>query len=88
MVQIPSPWRGLAGGKRLVAARGRTVGEALANLVARYPGLRPRLRDETGELRSFVLVFLNGQDIRSQQGEDTPLGAGDQLALLPALEGG
>jgi molybdopterin converting factor small subunit len=87
-VRLPSPWRELAGGQRAVPVRGQTVAEGLSHLVARHPALRPRLRDETGQLRPSVLVFLNSQDIRSHQGEATPLRPGDEIAVLPALEGG
>jgi len=88
IVHIPSSFRELSGGESTARVAGRTVREALTALVALHPPLRPRLRDENGNIRQVVLVFLNSRDIRSQQGEDTPLADGDTLTIVPAIEGG
>lgn len=88
IVQIPPALQALAGGNREARVRGQTVGEALTDLAARYPALRPRLRGEDGQLRRFVLVFVNSEDIRSRQGEETPVREGDRLAIVPAVDGG
>jgi molybdopterin converting factor small subunit len=64
------------------------VGEALDNVIERYPGMRARLRAAGGELRSSVLFFLNSEDIRARDGEATPVAAGDELAIVPIVEGG
>jgi molybdopterin synthase sulfur carrier subunit len=88
VVQIPSPFRELSGGESSARVTGRTVREALAALVALHPALRPRLRDENGNIRQVVLVFLNSRDVRSQQGEDTPVADGDTLTIVPAIDGG
>jgi len=80
--------RALARGQRRVRVPGKTVGDVIGALVARYPRLGPRLRSEGGALRPFVLVFLNSQDIRALQGEKTAVHAGDELAFVQALEGG
>jgi molybdopterin synthase sulfur carrier subunit len=87
-VRLPSAFQEATRGRRQARVSGHTVGEALAALVARYPALRPRLRSESGALRPFVLVFLNSEDIRSQQGEETALRDGDELSIVPAIEGG
>ena len=88
MVQLPPSFDELTGGRRREQLRGRTVGEVLAALEARYPALRARLRNETGQLLTLALVFLNSEDIRSMQGEQTPVRAGDSIAIVPAVDGG
>lgn len=87
-IQLPSSFDELTGGRRRIELRGGTVGDLLAALEARYPALRPHLRDEAGRLRPFTLVFLNSEDIRSRQGEQTPVFQGDLLAIVPAADGG
>lgn len=87
-VRLPASFAGAAGGRRRLRVTGDRVGEALAALERRHPEIRALLRTESGELRPFVLIFLNSEDIRSRQGEETPLRAGDRLAIVPAVEGG
>lgn len=87
-ITLPHRLRPLAGGERAVRVSGRTVGEALDELVQRHPEVRSRLRDGSGRLRASVLFFLNSEDIRSKQGEDTPLADGDTLAIVPVADGG
>jgi len=87
-VYLPTPLRRLAEGQAKVAADGRTVEEALAALERRYPGLREQLRDPTGEVRSFINVFVNGTEIRTLQGAATPLREGDEISIIPAMAGG
>ncbi len=88
MIHLPHRLRTLAGEEKVVAVRGRTVGEALDDLILRYPDLRPRLREAGGQMRSFLLCFLNAEDIRARQGEATPLAEGDELTLVFVAEGG
>jgi len=87
-VRIPASLRALTGGSRLVRVSGHTVGEVLSALEDRHPGLRARLRGESGQLRGHILVFLNSEDIHTQAGESTTVQEGDDLVILPALEGG
>jgi molybdopterin converting factor small subunit len=87
-VRLAAPLRQRAGGRAALPVAGRTVGEVLAALVAEHPGLRPRLRSPTGGLRPHILVFVNAQDVRAREGEDTPLSPGDDVFILPAVEGG
>ncbi len=87
-VRIPGALRSLAGGRREARVRGATVGEALGGLAERYPGLRPRLRDESGRLRPSVLIFLNSVDIRSREGEQSALGGGDEIDIVLVADGG
>ena len=65
-----------------------SVGEALAQLVTRYPALRSRLCEQGGRLRPSVLFFVNSEDIRPLSGEQTPLSEGDEVAIVLLAEGG
>lgn len=86
-VQVPTPMREAAGGKAEVAVGGGTVGAALADLVARYPGLGAKLFDN-GKLRPFVNVVLNDEDIRYLDDLDTAVTDGAVVALIPSVAGG
>ncbi len=88
VVRIPPVLRASAGGHKQVEVPGATVGEVLAALVERFPGLRQQLLTEEGELNRFVNVYLNDQDIRYLQERATPVGERDTLIILPAMAGG
>lgn len=87
-VYVPTPLRRVTRGQARVAAEGRTVEEALSALERQYPGLREQLRDPTGQVRSFINVFVNGTEIRSLQGPATPLREDDEVSIIPAMAGG
>ena len=87
-VRIPSPLRPYAGGRAEVATSGETVAAVLAALVAESPELRRHLMGDDGRLRSFVNLYLNGEDVRTRAGLDTGLADGDELAIVPAIAGG
>jgi sulfur-carrier protein len=87
-VRIPSPLRKLAGGQDVIKAKGKTVGEVFQWLIETYPDLEERLRDEQGEMRRFISIFVNNEDIRFIQNFETPLKEGDQLSIIPAIAGG
>ncbi|MFB3882755.1 MAG: MoaD/ThiS family protein [Armatimonadota bacterium] len=87
-VRLPHSLRQLAGGRSSVRANGATVGAAISDLISQHPALRPRLRDSGGKLRSWVVFFLNDEDIRTREGELTPVADGDTLALVAVAEGG
>lgn len=86
-VRIPTPLRPLVRGQSLVHASGRTIFEVLEDLNKHYPGIRERLFDGP-ELRPFVNVYLNDEDIRFLQGEHTPVKEGDLVSIVPAIAGG
>jgi molybdopterin synthase sulfur carrier subunit len=86
-IQIPTPMREQSGGQAEVAVEGGTVGLALADLVARHPGLESKLF-HNGALRPFVNVFVNDEDIRFLDEMDTALADGAVVALIPAVAGG
>ena len=84
-VQIPTPLRSYTAGAKHVDAMGATLDELLADLDARYPGLRFRVVDEQGRLRQHMRIFVN-RDIEDDL--TTPVGADDEVVLMQALSGG
>lgn len=86
-VRIPPTLRGEVGGARQVEADGSTVRELLDDLAARYPALGAQLL-ENGDVAPFVNVYLGGEDVRTLEGLDTAVAAGQTLILLPAMAGG
>ena len=87
-VRIPTPLQRLTNGQGEVCCEGKTVSDLLADLERRHPGIKERLCDETGKLRRFVNVFVNEEDIRFLQGDQTPLKDGDDVSIIPAIAGG
>ncbi|HUJ11272.1 MAG TPA: ubiquitin-like small modifier protein 1 [Verrucomicrobiae bacterium] len=87
-VRIPTPLRKLTKDKDTVQAAGATIQDIIDSLEDQYPGLRERLCDERGELRRFVNVYLNDEDIRFAQGKSTPVKDGDEISVIPAIAGG
>ncbi len=87
-LRIPAPLRVYTGRQSSVALMGVTISEAMAELVERFPGLGKHLYDDRGTLRSFVHLYVNGEDIEGLEGMDTPLSPGDKLAIIPAIAGG
>ena len=87
-IHIPTPLRPYVEAQAVVEVEGATVAEALAALVARHTELRRHLYDERGQLRRYVNVYRNADDVRTLQREATPLGAGDTLSIVPSIAGG
>ena len=87
-VRIPTPLQRLTNGHGEVQCAGQTIVELLADLERRYPGVRERLCDEQGKLRRFVNVFVNEEDIRFLQGDQTAVKDGDEVSIIPAIAGG
>ncbi len=87
-VLIPTPLRQFTGGDAKVAVAGSSVAQVLDALDAAHPGIGERLRDDSGQLRRFVNVFVNGQNVRDGKGVDTPVSAGDEVGIIPAMAGG
>jgi molybdopterin synthase sulfur carrier subunit len=87
-VRIPTPLKKLAGEREVIKAEGETVGEVLQWLTEAYPGLKERLRDEQGEVRRFINIYVNDEDIRFHQNLETPVKEGDQVSIIPAIAGG
>ena len=87
-VRIPTPLRKLTNNEELVHVESATVGAAIQELQARFPGIAERLVDEQGEVRRFVNVYVNEEDIRFLQNRATPLKEGDEISIIPAIAGG
>lgn len=87
-VLIPTPLQKLTNGNAEVTADGSTVGDIVNALETQFPGIKERLCDGTGKLRRFVNVYLNNEDIRFEQNEETPVKDGDELSIIPAIAGG
>lgn len=87
-VLIPAPLRRFTEEHTSVEVEASTVAEAILKLDQLYPGIRERICDSDGRIRRFVSVFVNGKDIRSLQGIETPLKDGDEVGIIPAMAGG
>jgi molybdopterin synthase sulfur carrier subunit len=87
-VRIPTPLRKLTNNEELVPVTATTVGGAITELQARFPGIKERLLDEQGAVRRFVNVYVNEEDIRFLQNQQTPLKDGDEISIIPAIAGG
>jgi sulfur-carrier protein adenylyltransferase/sulfurtransferase len=87
-ILIPTPLRPYTDKQDSVDAAGATVGELLADLTRRHAGLKAHLYNEQGKLRSFVNVYINDEDIRYLQKEQTPVNAGDTISIIPSVAGG
>ena len=88
LVRIPTPLRAVTKGAAEVQAEADTVSGVIDDLERQYPGFRDRVLDGTGEIRRFINVYVNEEDVRFLDGNKTPLRAGDQLAIVPAIAGG
>ena len=87
-IRIPTPLRKLTGDLELVQAEGSTVGDLLRSLDGNYPGLKERICDESGNVRRFVNVYVNDEDIRFLEENATPVKDGDEISIVPAIAGG
>ncbi len=87
-VRIPTILRTYTGGAPTVTANGSTLGQVLDALEVGYPGIRPRILDETGRLRRFVNVYVGEDDVRFAGGLDAPTPAGCTVSVIPAVAGG
>ncbi|MFL6281467.1 MAG: ubiquitin-like small modifier protein 1 [Vicinamibacterales bacterium] len=87
-ILIPTPLRPFAGKQEFVEVEGRTVGDALQRLVGQYSDLRRHLYNDDGRLRSFVNIYVNDEDIRHLDREQTQLTAGDTISIVPSVAGG
>lgn len=87
-VRIPQPLRNLTGNLSTVSADATNLESLVANLEGSYPGMRERVMDETGQLRRFVNIYVNGDDVRFSDGLGTALKDGDEVSIVPAVAGG
>lgn len=87
-IRIPTPLRPYTGGNAEVPVAGPTVGAVLTDLTSRHPNLKQHLYTDAGDLRAFVNVFLNDEDIRHLKGAETPVQDKDRLMIIPSIAGG
>lgn len=87
-IRVPTPLRKLTGSQSEVQIEGDTIASVLANMEAAYPGIKDRLCDESGQVRRFINIYVNEEDIRFLQGTETNLKPGDKIAIVPAIAGG
>ncbi|MCH7567175.1 MAG: MoaD/ThiS family protein [Nitrospirae bacterium] len=87
-IRVPTPLRPYTEGQGRLQVEANTVGEALSELTARFPSIGPHLYNDEGELRPYVNLFVNDEDVRTLEGEQTAIHDGDTLMILPSIAGG
>ena len=87
-VRIPTPLRRVTNGEDKVTVEGANLSEIIGSLDNQYPGIRARICDDKGDLRNFVNVYVNGEDVRFLEGLDTSTKTGDEISIVPAVAGG
>ena len=87
-VRIPAPLQKLTQNQEKVEANGTNVKELIENLDKKFPGIRERICDENGKVRKFINIYVNEEDVRFLQQEKTPVKAGDEVSIIPAIAGG
>lgn len=87
-VRIPTPLRKLTNNQEVVQAEGATIGAVIDSLDESYPGLRERILNEAGDIRPFVNVYLNDEDVRFLEEKSSAVKEGDEISIVPAIAGG
>ncbi len=88
LVRIPTPLRRMTNGQNKVEMESSNLSELVEKLDSEYPGFKERLVDENGELRYFVNIYVNGEDVRFLKGLETATATGDEVSIVPAVAGG
>jgi len=88
LVRIPTPLRAMTKGAAEVPVTAGTVEDLIVDLERQFPGFRDRLLEEGGEIRRFINIYVNQEDIRFLQGAKTTLKQGDEVTIVPAIAGG
>ncbi len=88
MVRIPTPLRRMTNGQAKVEIESADLGELVEKLNSEFPGFKDRLVDENGQLRYYVSIYLNGEDVRFLDGMSTSTNEGDEISIVPAVAGG
>ncbi len=87
-VRIPTPLRSLTNGEEEVTVEGKSIQEVIDNLETKFGGFKERLCDENGQIRRFINFYLNDEDIRFKDNQETTVNDGDQISIVPAIAGG
>lgn len=87
-VRIPTPLRRVTNGQEKATVDGDNLTQIIDSLESQYPGIRERLCDEAGDLRHFVNIYVNGEDVRFLEGLNTGIKTGDEVSIVPAVAGG
>ena len=87
-VRIPAPLRKVTNGKDRVEVDAENLADMVEAMEEQYPGIKERLLDESGELRHFVNIYVNGEDVQFLQGLETPIAGSDEVSIVPAVAGG
>ncbi len=87
-LKLPTVLAKSAGGQTVHEARGATVGDVVSDVATRFPDLGPRLRDAKGAPYPYVIFYVDDEDIRFQQGFETPVADGAEIVVVPAIAGG
>ncbi|GAB4563951.1 MAG: MoaD/ThiS family protein [Anaerolineae bacterium] len=88
IVNVPTPLRRLTGGQAKVNAQGDTIIDIIKDLERQFPGIQDRLLDEHGEVKRFINIYVNDEEIRALQGKETPVNESDRISIVPAMAGG
>ena len=88
IVRIPTPLRKVTNGEDKASVDAGTMVEVVKSLEVQFPGLKARICDDDGELRSFVNVYINGEDVRFLDGMNSSVSSGDEVSIVPAVAGG
>ncbi len=88
LVRIPTPLQSVTKGEKEIAVDAKTIAEVITALEKLYPGIKERLMDESGEIRRFVNVYVNDEDVRFLEGLSTKVKDGDDVSVIPAVAGG
>lgn len=87
-IRIPTPLRKMTNEQEIVEVSAKSIGDAITELQGRFPGIRERLVDQNGAVLRFLNVYVNEEDIRFLQNQQTPLKDGDEVSIIPAIAGG
>lgn len=88
IVRVPTPLRSFTNGSEEVSIDGNTIQDVVDNLESSHSGIKERLCDENGKIRRFLNVYVNDEDIRFMQNQDTAVKDGDTVSIVPAIAGG
>ena len=87
-VRIPTPLQKMTNNQPEIQAKGATISELIENLEKNFPGMKGRICDEAGKVRRFINIYVNDEDIRFLEKENTRVKDGDEVSIIPAIAGG